>query len=215
MAFAMPATTGAWSRSQAGDSLAARLAAGEAICAPHLIDAEVGQVLRRFVLRGAIHRTSAAAMVRDMMVLPVRRYPHTVLLASWFSQPQRPNGDQPNIALSVSAALAPRRRVLHHHLLPSPPSLTSRGDVEDAPAFGRGPHETQPVTATLDGEVNTASKVVPREVHVLHSCERATKQRPVGGAEPEAPLRRDEFSSHASVEADQKPGRGAETITHE
>lgn len=70
--------------SQAGNDLAARLAAGEAICAPHLIDAEVGQVLRRFVLRGAIQRTSAIAMVSDMMDLPLRRYPHTVLLARAF-----------------------------------------------------------------------------------------------------------------------------------
>ena len=64
----------------AGDSLAARFASREAVCAPHLLDAEVGQVLRRFVLRGELSIDRAEAALEDLEDLPIRRFPHTALL---------------------------------------------------------------------------------------------------------------------------------------
>lgn len=66
--------------SQAGDMLAAKFAAGGAVCAPHLVDAEVGQVIRRFTLSGSLSRTSALQMVADLSALPIRRFPNAVLV---------------------------------------------------------------------------------------------------------------------------------------
>lgn len=70
--------------SQAGDSLAAHLRAGNVICAPHLVDAEVGQGLRRFAMHGDLSDHRAMALVLDLLDVPIRRYPHTGLLARAF-----------------------------------------------------------------------------------------------------------------------------------
>lgn len=70
--------------SEAGDALAGRLMAREVVCAPHLVDAEVGQVLRRFSLRGDLSDDRAKLLVRELSEVPIRRYPHTGLLARAF-----------------------------------------------------------------------------------------------------------------------------------
>lgn len=70
--------------SPAGDALAGRLANGEVVCAPHLVDPEVGQTLRRFVLRGDLPGGLAHTMVGELADLPIRRYPHTGLLGRAF-----------------------------------------------------------------------------------------------------------------------------------
>jgi predicted nucleic acid-binding protein len=49
-----------------------------------LIDAEVGQVLRRFALRRDISGSRATALLDDYLDLPVRRYPDGVLLGRAF-----------------------------------------------------------------------------------------------------------------------------------
>ena len=69
----------------AGDSLAARFSRREAVCAPHLLDAEVGQVLRRFVLRDEMSVARAEAALDDLADLPIRRFPHTELLPGAFA----------------------------------------------------------------------------------------------------------------------------------
>ena len=51
----------------------------EGIHAPHLIDAEVGQVLRREVLRGDLSRRRAELALRHLGELPLRRHPHLPL----------------------------------------------------------------------------------------------------------------------------------------
>lgn len=71
--------------SEAGDTLAAHLRSGEVICAPHLIDVEVGQVISRFALRGEIRQEDAEALILDFTYLSIRRYPHTGLLSRAFS----------------------------------------------------------------------------------------------------------------------------------
>lgn len=71
--------------SEAGDSLATRMKSYEAVCTPHLVDAEVGQVLRRFALRGSIAPELAATMVQEMVALPLVRYPHPPLLVRAFA----------------------------------------------------------------------------------------------------------------------------------
>ena len=68
----------------AGESLAALFAGREAVCAPHLLDVEVGQVIRRFVLRGEVSAGRATAVFEDLADLPIRRFPHTELLPRAF-----------------------------------------------------------------------------------------------------------------------------------
>lgn len=70
--------------SPAGDALAAYVEDGEVLAGPHLIDAEVGQVLRRFALHGNLTEGEAASYVSEFLDLPIRRYPHTGLLARAF-----------------------------------------------------------------------------------------------------------------------------------
>lgn len=48
--------------------------------APHLLDAEVGQVLRRFVWSGKLRKSRAEMALADLQHLPVRRYEHAPLL---------------------------------------------------------------------------------------------------------------------------------------
>jgi len=52
----------------------------ETLHAPHLLDLEVTQVLRRLVLQGVISPHRAGEAVRDLLDLRVTRYPHSVLL---------------------------------------------------------------------------------------------------------------------------------------
>lgn len=53
---------------------------GETLHAPHLIDVEVAQVLRRYVRSGVISSRRGAEALTDMADLPLNRYPHFVLL---------------------------------------------------------------------------------------------------------------------------------------
>lgn len=55
-------------------------AAGQTLHAPHLIDLEIAQVLRRYVRSGAISAERGAEAVADLGDFPLTRYPHHVLL---------------------------------------------------------------------------------------------------------------------------------------
>lgn len=70
--------------SEAGETLAGLLAAGRVVAAPHLIDAEVAQGLRRYALRGELSDAEARSLLVDLFDVPVRRYPHVPLLARAF-----------------------------------------------------------------------------------------------------------------------------------
>ena len=48
--------------------------------APHLLDVEVAQVLRRHVAAGIVSVRRAGEAVEDLMALPLVRYPHDLLL---------------------------------------------------------------------------------------------------------------------------------------
>ena len=64
-----------------GRRLSARLLAEtEGVHVPHLIDAEIAQVLRRFVLLGLLDARSGAAALRRWQDFDVDRYPHEPLL---------------------------------------------------------------------------------------------------------------------------------------
>ncbi len=52
----------------------------ESLHAPHLLDLEVTQVLRRLVREGTISAHRADEAIRDLLDLRITRYPHFVLL---------------------------------------------------------------------------------------------------------------------------------------
>jgi predicted nucleic acid-binding protein len=55
-------------------------AAGESLYAPHLLDAEVTQALRRYVAVHGLSVSRAEEALQDLMDLRVHRYPHTPFL---------------------------------------------------------------------------------------------------------------------------------------
>ena len=66
-----------------GDKISEAAAAiSEEPVAPHLIDAEVGNALRRLAARGAIDEDDAGQSLVDLAGLPLTRSPHRFLLGS-------------------------------------------------------------------------------------------------------------------------------------
>jgi predicted nucleic acid-binding protein len=64
-----------------GGEVAERIAAPEeTLHAPHLIDLEVAQVLRRYVARRQLDEVRASQALEDFQDLDLNRYPHDVLL---------------------------------------------------------------------------------------------------------------------------------------
>ena len=53
----------------------------ESLHAPHLIDIEIAQVLRRYAAGGEIDAGRGAAALEDLAAMPLTRYPHDVLLS--------------------------------------------------------------------------------------------------------------------------------------
>jgi len=54
------------------------------VAAPHLVDAEVAQVVRRYAARGELSEHVAVALVDDFLELPIVRYAHGPLLRRAF-----------------------------------------------------------------------------------------------------------------------------------
>jgi predicted nucleic acid-binding protein len=52
---------------------------GDALHAPHLLDLEVMNALRRLVRRGIVAPDQAREAVSDLLALPLERYPHAIL----------------------------------------------------------------------------------------------------------------------------------------
>ena len=55
-------------------------AEGETLHAPHLIDVETAQVVRRYALNGELDAGRGREALEDLADLPIRRYPHDFLL---------------------------------------------------------------------------------------------------------------------------------------
>ena len=55
-------------------------ARGQTLHAPHLLDLEVAQVLRRFCARGELTVTRAGEALADLLDFPLTRYPHDLFL---------------------------------------------------------------------------------------------------------------------------------------
>lgn len=69
-----------------GGPLAERIVgASPDLAAPHLIDVETIQVLRRYVAKGLVSAERAALAIADLTDLPLQRYPHTPLLPRAFA----------------------------------------------------------------------------------------------------------------------------------
>jgi predicted nucleic acid-binding protein len=65
----------------AGSVVARRLfTANETLHAPHLIDLEVAQVLRRYALTGELDSVRGLQALEDLSDIPLTRYPHDLLL---------------------------------------------------------------------------------------------------------------------------------------
>jgi predicted nucleic acid-binding protein len=52
----------------------------QSLCAPHLLDLEVAQVLRRYAAAGEITGERGLEALEDLGNLPIHRYPHDFLL---------------------------------------------------------------------------------------------------------------------------------------
>ena len=68
----------------AASRIAERVVREHTWTAPHLIDVEVAQVLRRFVRAGKLEASRAEDGLLDLSEMPLRRYPHTPLLPRVF-----------------------------------------------------------------------------------------------------------------------------------
>jgi predicted nucleic acid-binding protein len=55
-------------------------APGQTLHAPHLLDVEVAQVIRRYAAKGEIDSERGRTALADLADLPLRRYPHDFLL---------------------------------------------------------------------------------------------------------------------------------------
>jgi predicted nucleic acid-binding protein len=68
-------------RMPAGVALEERLfQPDETLHAPHLLDVEVAQVLRRYALAGEVSPERCRAALDDLAGLPLTRYPHDLLM---------------------------------------------------------------------------------------------------------------------------------------
>ncbi len=60
--------------------LAGRVLADDDLHAPHLVDVEVAQALRRLAAQGSLSADRATDALRDAALLPIVRYPHLALV---------------------------------------------------------------------------------------------------------------------------------------
>ena len=75
-------------QTSSGERIEKRIyARSETLHAPHVLDLEVTQVLRRLTQEGVVSRTRADEAVRDLLNLRVTRYPHLVFVASHLAAP--------------------------------------------------------------------------------------------------------------------------------
>jgi predicted nucleic acid-binding protein len=68
-------------RTPGADVADARLLGGTPLAAPHLLDVEVAQVLRRYASRGEITEHRGRISLELLAQFPITRYPHEPLLS--------------------------------------------------------------------------------------------------------------------------------------
>lgn len=67
-------------RTEAAPAVEERLFAGDTLHAPHLLDLEVAQVLRRYERAGELTARRGREALADLAALRLERYPHDVFL---------------------------------------------------------------------------------------------------------------------------------------
>jgi predicted nucleic acid-binding protein len=89
-------------RTPAAGALDARLfARRQTLHAPHLLDLEVAQVLRRYLRAGSLEAQRGAQALEDLADLPLTRYPHDIFLARiWELRDQATAYDAAYLALA-------------------------------------------------------------------------------------------------------------------
>jgi predicted nucleic acid-binding protein len=98
------------------------LAATETLHAPHLLDLEVTQVLRRYLRVGELSVERGNEALQDLLDLPLNRYPHHLFLPRiWGLRDSATAYDAAYLALAESLA-AP----LLTHRPPRPPETRNR-----------------------------------------------------------------------------------------
>jgi predicted nucleic acid-binding protein len=81
------------------------LSRGESLHAPHLLDLEVAQVLRRYAAMGELTAERGLEALTDLIDFPVHRYPHDVLLPRiWELRPNVTAYDAAYLALAETLA---------------------------------------------------------------------------------------------------------------
>ena len=53
---------------------------GQTLHAPHLLDVEVAQVVRRYTIAGEVDAERGRDALTNLVAFPIRRYPHDILL---------------------------------------------------------------------------------------------------------------------------------------
>ena len=83
----------------------------QSLHAPHLLDLEVAQVLRRYDAAGELSADRAAQALEDLSAFPIRRYPHDMFIGRiWELRKNATAYDAAYLALaeSLSATLVTR-----------------------------------------------------------------------------------------------------------
>lgn len=81
------------------------LSRGESLHAPHLLDVEVAQVLRRYAAARELTPERGGEALRDLADFPIHRYPHDVLLPRiWELRPNVTAYDGAYLALAEALA---------------------------------------------------------------------------------------------------------------
>jgi predicted nucleic acid-binding protein len=102
-------------RTDVAAAVEARLFGGATLHAPHLLDLEVAQVLRRYERAGDLTAGRAGEVLEDLMSLRIERYPHHFFLPRiWALRPNATAYDACYLALAeaLGAPLVTRDRRL-------------------------------------------------------------------------------------------------------
>jgi predicted nucleic acid-binding protein len=127
-------------------------ASGQTLHAPHLLDIEVAQVIRKYAARGEIDAERGRVALSDLDALPMRRYPHDFLLPRvWSLRSDVAAYDVVHIALAeaLDAVLLTRDHRLAGATAPCRSSRRSRSIAAPPPTVCRSAWRSQAPASTI------------------------------------------------------------------